>query len=205
MKEESADYGRKWGFKKSYNGKNKIKMAKKGKMLNKQAQMKIQQMSFLLLAVFIFFALVGMFLLKIKVTGITDTATTLQENNAMLLVTKLANSPEFSCEFAYGTEKTDCIDADKVMVLKENIEKYSGFWGVTNIEIRKIYPKNRNITCTSTNYPNCDTINLFDKPISGNDKSNFVAWCRKEKYNDEIQNSCELARISVSYEEVNLK
>ncbi len=167
---------------------------------NKQAQMKIQQMSFMLLAVFIFFVLVGMFLLTIRLSGLKDSANRLQEENAMLLVTKLANSPEFSCGFSFGTEKSNCIDGDKIMVLKENIQKYSGFWGVSNIEIRKIYPENKNITCTSANYPDCDVIKLISNSNLGDSESNFVALCYKEMHNDKIQNKCELAQLTVRYQ-----
>lgn len=176
-------------------------MVKKNLLKNK-AQMKIQQMSFLLLAVFIFFVLVGMLILSISLSGLKDASTKLQAENARLLVTKLANSPEFSCGLAFGTsEKTNCIDVDKIMILKENINKYSEFWGVTSIEIRKIYPQNKNITCTSANYPNCDVIKLKGTS-KGYGIANFVAWCRKEKYNEEVQDKCELAKMIVRYEEV---
>ena len=170
---------------------------------NKKGQMKIQQMSFMLLGVFLFFALVGMIIITIKFSDLKQSATNLEEQNAILLVTKLANSPEFSCGEAYGNEKTDCVDEDKVMMLKENIGKYATFWGVSNIQIRRIYPgENKGIECTTSNYPNCDTISLINKEASGYDKSSFVALCRKEKYNDEVVNVCELAKLIVRYEEV---
>jgi hypothetical protein len=170
---------------------------------NKKGQMKIQQMSFMLLGVFLFFALVGMIIITIKFSDLKQSATNLEEQNAILLVTKLANSPEFSCGEVYGNEKTDCVDEDKIMMLKENIGKYATFWGVSNIQIRRIYPgENKGIECTTSNYPNCDTISLINKEASGYDKSSFVALCRKEKYNDEVVNVCELAKLIVRYEEV---
>lgn len=220
MKDQNADYGNENLYSKVFfhfplcmEGRffklppNKIAQIKMKTRINQnmksiKAQMKIQQMSFMLIAVFIFFALVGIFILTIKSSGLKDSATRLQEENALLLVSKLANSPEFSCELAFGSEKTDCIDVDKVMMLKENIEKYSDFWGISNIEIRRIYPKNRNIICTTLNYPNCDTIKILNKGITGNDRYNFVVWCRKEKIGNEIENKCELAKIIVRYEEV---
>ncbi len=188
----------------------------------KSGQMKIQQMSFMLLGVFLFFALVGMIILTVKFSDLKQSATDLKEQNALLLVTKLANSPEFSCGEVFGTQKTDCIDWDKVMILKENINKYSGFWGVSNIEIRRVYPENKEIECrtnadcasdicvrgectvecTQLNYPKCNLITLIDKPSLGYSKSNFVALCRKEKYNEEIVNKCEMAKLIVRYEEV---
>lgn len=169
--------------------------------LNK-GQMKIQQMSFMLLGVFLFFVLVGMIILTVSFSGLKQSATDLKEQNAILLVTKLANSPEFSCGDVFGNQKTDCIDEDKVMMLKENVGKYLDFWGVTNIEIRRIYPENRNITCTVSNYPNCDTIRLISKSNAGYDKSNFVALCRKEIYKGEVVNRCEMGQIIVRYEEI---
>jgi hypothetical protein len=167
----------------------------------KKAQMKIQQMSFLLIAVFLFFALVGMVVVTVMMSDIKNSATDLREQNAKLLASKIANSPEFSCGYVYGDKKSDCIDEDKVMVLKDNIDKYKNFWGVSSIEIRRIYPKwtlTKDKECTETNYPNCNIITLISS--QGFDKSNYVALCRKEKYRGEIVNKCEMAKIIIRYE-----
>jgi len=169
-------------------------------MVNKKAQMKIQQTAFMLLAITVFFVLVGLFVLIFKVSSIKETATVLEEDNAMLLVSKLANSPEFSCGTAYGTLKADCVDADKVMALKENIKDYEKFWGVSSIEIRKIYPEKGNITCSKINYPDCHIIEI--KSGKGIGVSNFISLCRKELIGDYPYNKCELAELIVSYESV---
>lgn len=172
------------------------------KIKTKKAQMKIQQMSFMLLAVFLFFSLVGMIIITVKMSELRNSATELEKQNAMLLATKLANSPEFSCGDVYGTPKTDCIDLDKVMMLKENIKKYSDFWGSSNIEIIKLYPKNKTLTeCNSINYPTCNYIKLFNKTLEGYDASNFVALCRKEKDKSEIVTKCEMGQIIIRYVE----
>ena len=94
-----------------------VNYGKKIKM--KQGQLKIQQMAFMLLAVTLFFVLVGMFVLALRFSGLKESATELEEKNAMLLVTRIANSPEFSCGNAFGKSRTNCIDADKVMMLKK--------------------------------------------------------------------------------------
>ncbi len=167
----------------------------------KSGQFRIQQMAFMLMAVTLFFALVGMFILAIKFSGLKESATALEEKNAMLLVTKLANSPEFSCGEAFGSSRINCIDADKVMMLRENIDKYTNFWGVSNIEIRKIYPsENFGVICDLGNYPDCNIIQLRSKEVAGYDMSNFVSLCRKESFDEEVYDKCELARIMVSYE-----
>ena len=169
-------------------------------MVNNKGQLKIQQMAFMLLAVTLFFVLVGMFVLVYKFAGLRESATLLEQENAMLLVTKIANSPEFSCGGSFATQRLKCIDFDKVMALKMGIGRYDDFWGVQNLEIRKVYPVSGNIECTPANYPDCGVIKLRSEDISGFVASNFVSLCRKELFEGDIENKCELARIMVSYE-----
>jgi len=166
-----------------------------------KGQMKIQQMAFMLVAVILFFALAGMFVFSFKFANLKEMATELESKNAMLLATKIANSPEFACGDSFGTRKVNCVDGDKVMMLKEGIEKYEGFWSVENIEVRKIYPAGSNIECNLGNYPNCDYIRVYAKEVSGYSHSNFVTLCRKEVFEGETYDKCDLARILVSYEE----
>lgn len=167
---------------------------------NKKAQMKIQQMAFMLMAITLFFVLTGMFIMVIKFSGLKKTATVLEEKNAMLLVTKLANSPEFACGEAFGSRRINCIDADKAMVLRENIKSYENFWGVSNIEIRKIYPIGDETMCTIATYPDCNVIRMRPKNVTGFDLYNYVSLCRKEYLDGEVYDKCELAKIMASYE-----
>ena len=167
---------------------------------NRRGQLKIQQMAFMLMAVTLFFVLVGMFFLVVKFSNLKEDATGLCEKNAQLLATKLANSPEFSCGESFGSSKVNCIDADKVMLLKENIAKYSGFWGVSNIEVRKIYPIEAEKTCELGNYPDCNIIKIRSKEDTSAYLSNFVSLCRKESYEGTVYDKCELAKIMINYE-----
>ena len=168
------------------------------KIKMKHGQMKIQQMAFMLIAVTLLFVLVGLFFLSIVFSDLKESSLLLEEKNALLLVSKLADSPEFSCENVFGGSKINCIDSDKVMALKENINKYSGFWGVDGIEIIKIYPVEDKIECTVSSYPNCNEIKIIEG--SGTGVSNFVALCRKEqKTSGQIQDRCELAKVIVYY------
>ncbi len=163
-----------------------------------KAQMKIQQMAFMLIAVTLFFALVGMFFLVISVSNLKQSAAILEEKNALLLVTKLANSPEFSCGESFGNDKLNCVDGDKIMMLKKNIDRYDDFWDVTNIEVRKIYPVSENVECTTLNYPNCNIIKIREGNLSF-EHSNFVSLCRKENIEGQVENKCDLAKIMVAY------
>jgi hypothetical protein len=170
-------------------------------MVNKKAQMKIQQMAFMLIAVTLLFALVGLFVLSIYFSGLKNSSLALEERNALLLTTKIANSPEFSCGEAYGSGNINCIDGDKVMALMQNIDNYQGFWGkrVTNIEIRKIYPQEETKLCTLGNYPNCNVLSLKSGE-KGFSAENFVSLCRKDSEQGETFDRCELAKVIIKYE-----
>ena len=166
----------------------------------KQGQIKIQQMAVMLIVLTIFFVFVALFIISIKLSGTKDKATSLAEENAVLLVSKLANSPEFSCGESYGYGRTNCIDLDKVMILKEN-NKYNGFWKVGSIEIRKIYPAMENsIECTKNNLDNCNIIKVYSKTNEITTQSTFVSLCRKENIENSIETKCDIAKLMVGYE-----
>ncbi len=173
-------------------------------IFQKKGQFKIQQMAFTIIALVLFFVLVGLLVFSFKFASIKDSATVLNEKNALLLSTKIANSPEFSCGESFGNLLTNCIDADKVMILKEFSSRYNGFWGnVPNIIIEVVYPKSPVSECTKANYPNCNKIKLFDSESGSFYQPNFVSLCKKININGEIVNKCELAKIYVGYEKEN--
>jgi hypothetical protein len=167
--------------------------------------MKIQQTAFLLIAVTLFFVLVGIFVLSFKMSDLKKSATLLEEKNAILLVSKLANSPEFSCGNAFGINRINCIDADKAMMLQKHLTTYRRFWGVNNIEIRKIYPEiDGEVLCTLSplNYENCNIIRLWPRVDRGNYTAidNFVSLCKKDSKDNNVYDKCELALLIVDYE-----
>jgi hypothetical protein len=167
----------------------------------KFGQMKIQQMAFMLIAVTVFFVVAGMFILMIRFSSLKDTAELLEEKNALLLVSKIADSPEFACGNAFGSARSNCIDTDKVIALTGRLNDYSRFWGVDGIEIMKIYPNDLETgrECTIENYPECGKITITDSK-KGTGVSNFVSLCRKEKEQDSlIYDKCELGRIIITY------
>lgn len=167
-----------------------------------KAQLKIQQMAFMLIAVTLFFVLVAMLVIVVGFSGLKQSATELEKENAMLLVTKLANSPEFSCQNAFEFGDVACVDADKIMMLKSNIAKYENFWDVAEIKIRKLYPVTSLNDCDLNNYLNCGLIKVYSRNVNaGPAQSNFVALCRQDLYAGENENKCELAELLVSYEE----
>jgi hypothetical protein len=169
-------------------------------MVNKRGQLKIQQMVMMILAVTLFFVLAGMLILVFTLSNLKQKATQTQADNARLLVSKIADSPEFSCGDSFGTGLSSCIDGDKVINLKSLIGDYGNgkFWGVSGLEIRKIYPKNNGTICTGGNFPNCDRMILIPQ-TNGTGVSNFVSLCylKSEQGNPYVK--CDLAEAIVTY------
>jgi len=164
--------------------------------------MKIQQMAFMLIAVTLFFVIAGLFILVINFSGVKQSAKLIDEENALTLVSKIADSPEFSCGNAFDQPLTSCIDTDKVMALENHIQDYRNFWGISGLQIAWVYPNNStlaNTSCTTGNYPACGKITLI--PTSnGTGVPNFVNLCRREIDNNSIPyNQCDLGKVIVVY------
>ena len=160
--------------------------------MSKKAQLKIQQMAFMLMAVFLFFILVGMFYLIIQSNSWKRQALMIEKNNAVQVANFLASSAEFTCG-------SFCIDADRSMVLRGRTA-YNGFWKVSSIEIRRIYPKdNQEVLCDEANYPNCNLIKVYESGKGENTAYSFVSLCRRVNEGDYIYYKCELGELIIGY------
>ncbi len=131
---------------------------------SKKAQLKIQQMAFMLVAVFIFFSLAGIFYLNFSSGDLENRIAQLREEEAIEIVSSISKTPEFSF-FSTG-ECSSCIDLDKVLLLKER-QEYKDFWNIDFLMVEKVWPNATNKECTRANYPECNKITL----ISANDKN----------------------------------
>lgn len=168
--------------------------------LPRKAQVKIQQTAFMLIALTILFVMVGMFLLSSSFSSLEDEAAKLKENNALKLVSSLANVPELACGDVFGGERSNCVDFDKALVFSQKSEGYASFWGIQGLEIIKVHPFSEK-TCTDSNYPECGFLTLIEHEgkTLGNDRSTFISLCRKEGTNGGVYDKCELAKLSVRY------
>jgi hypothetical protein len=167
-------------------------------MVNKRGQIKIQQMVFMILGLTVFFVIAGLFVLSLFLSGLKSSQAATSEQQATLLVENLANSPEFACGSAFGTQRTDCIDMDKALALKDHAGQYASFWGVQEIEILRLYPpENFSIECTNETYPNCGRLSILKTGNTGTDDSAYVSLCRKEKYGNSFYDKCEMGELAV--------
>ncbi len=162
--------------------------------MKKIAQLKIQQMTFMLLAVTLLFVIVLLFFISFKFSGLKQDAEELKRDKASILASKIASTPEFIFE-----DTPNAIDADKLMILQSQT-KYKEYFGVGGIIVRKIYPSGNLVECTKGNYPNCNIIKIFtsknEAPVS-----TFVAWCTKQTTSGVPYNKCELGLLMIEYEE----
>ena len=149
----------------------------------------------MLLAVFLFFVLVGLLVVSLFFSGLKDEATRIAEERTLSSLTSIADSPELSCV----ASKSNCIDGDKLISLLNNTV-YEQFWPFSSLKVIKYsgFGKNENelIKCTFANYPECDLFIIYDKQIKNERAiSSFVALCRKEYENSYTFDKCEIAKI----------
>lgn len=172
--------------------------------MGKKAQMKIQQTSLMLMAITILFVLVGLFFISFKVGQSRGQVNSLQEKNAIILASKLSENPELACGEVFGTKRVNCIDGDKLIALMARSERYSNFWGISNVEVLKIFsPDEEVVECTPLNYPNCNDFWLFNSTRRGFSSSSFVVICHKENENrGYFEDKCDLARLIIYREKL---
>ena len=159
--------------------------------MNKKAQMKIQEMAFVLLAIIVFFGMVSLVYFSIRISNLKTDTGIQREQSAKEVVRKLSDIAEFSWASCSG-----CIDEDKVFALKDRTS-YKNLWDIDYLSIQKVYPNSTNIECDKSNYPHCSTITLINSTKDyGVPVSAFVALCRFEP--DGGYTKCELGKIYAS-------
>lgn len=163
-------------------------------MKTKKAQIKIQEMAFVLIAIVIFFVMIALIYFSIRMSSMRESVNELKEESAKVTARKLADIPEFSWAACSG-----CVDADKIIALKEK-QSYKNFWNLNYLAVEKIYPNYTNVECTINNYPNCRTITVINKTRNkGVVMSAFVSICSYEP-KSEGYTKCELGKIYASSE-----
>ena len=160
-------------------------------MVNNKGQLKIQEMAFFLVAIILFFILVGLFVFSIVFQNLGRGATSIAEERTLSSITNLADSPEFSCG------EPNCVDADKIMGLMKN-KDYANFWPFSSLKVITNFekPEEELIKCDSYNYPDCELFVIYDKNVKNEREiSNYVALCRVELENDYNYKKCEIAKL----------
>lgn len=166
------------------------------KMESKKAQMKIQEMAFVLVAIMIFFAIVAIIFFKVGISGLQNSVESQRAEQANELVQRLASTPEFAFTAA---NCQNCIDMDKVILLKDRND-YKSFWSLDFLQIQVLYPKKTG-ECNTYNYPDCGTITIVNNS-RGIPQSAYVSLCRIE-FEQGNYVKCDLGRIYASGKSLN--
>src|SRR3989338_978299 len=161
---------------------------------SKRSQIKIQEMAFMLVAVVLFFALVGLFLFSIFYINMVKEANSLREFKTLSSVINLANSPEFNCVDL----RANCVDEDKLINLVDrnvyrNFCQFSSLRLIKNSDFNKT--EDKIIKCNPGNYPDCDEFIIYDKKVK-NERliQSHVALCRTE-YKENYYEKCEIGKL----------
>jgi len=166
---------------------------------SKRSQLKIQEMAFMLVFVFLFFALAGLFALSIFSKNLSQEAVKIAETRTLTSITNLADSPEFYCVVS----KSNCVYADKLISLTNNKTNYIKFWPFSSLKVVRIQAFDKKesemIECNWANYPDCDVFVVYKKEDKNvkNERlvSSYVALCRKEYENSYTYDKCDIAKI----------
>lgn len=151
-------------------------------------------MAFMLVAIILFFVLVGLFAASIIYKNLSDSATQIEEKRTLSAISNLAGTAEFVCT----ENRPNCIDEDKLMSLIGK-RSYESYWQFTSLKIIKYSAFNKKesefVECNIQNYPNCDVFKIYDKKNSNeNVIHSFVALCRVE-YEQNPYEKCEIAQL----------
>ena len=167
---------------------------------NKCSQAKIQEMIFMLLGVALFFIIVFLFFVTFSLNNVKTSAIEKSKDDAILLASKLAGSPEFACP-SISSEGSDsiCVDSDKILALSMD-KDYLKYWDVNSIRVDKIYPaSDKKTICNMGNYPNCNSfVIISNRTPNVEEYSSFVSICRTENKDNNFYNLCELGKIVIS-------
>jgi hypothetical protein len=164
--------------------------------MRKKAQLKIQEMSFMMLAVILLVFIVLLFYVSVSSFNVKKNFQELARHNSLSILIGFADYPEFNCVGA-----SSCIDTDKLIGFMGEKEKYKNYWGneIKGIVIEKVFSFSNIIKgeCSMINYPNCDKYTII--PIQDNSigDSGYIGLCREEYKNNYNFKQCDLGRITV--------
>ncbi len=136
---------------------------------SKKAQLKIQQMAFVLVMLMIFFGIIALIFFTIWSADIGASAKERQEEEAFQIALALAGAPEFA--FTSASDCSSCIDFEKIASLDQTV--YSSLWNLDYLAVEIVYPvpglgETKNITI------------IPRKPNMGSTSKAFVSLVRRD-------------------------
>ncbi len=161
-------------------------------MKNKKAQLKIQEMAFVLLAVIFLFGIILLFFVAFQSRQTAAYAEYLRDAKAITSLEIIASMPEFRCSASSGsTSESVCLDEDKAAAFNNSQElrrKYGALWDnalLSKIEIKEIYPNLRAAPYIIYSKDTKESTRVY---------STYVALCAIENQ----ETKCKIAKIKAT-------
>lgn len=145
--------------------------------INKKGQLKIQQMAFMLVALFLLLVLAGLFFMSLYSGQLKAQAEQIKKNKAVNIAALIGQSAEFSCG-------SNCIDADRLVALSEK-DIYGELWNIESIRIYSVFPKEQGV------------FTILDKQEDKETRTveSYISLCKR----NEKGFSCKIGRIVIGY------
>ena len=154
-----------------------------------KGQYQIQQMAFMILAIFFFFIMVGLFFVGWQFASLKKGFAGIQEEKALSALKVIADSTELNC----GQSDSWCIDKDKLIAFGENSGLYQDYWSVASIEVLMVYPNENEGDPLLCPVKGCDFYVLYDN--GQRNKKTYSAYVNVCQAVDRSHEICELGKL----------
>ncbi len=161
--------------------------------LGNSGQMKIMQMSFMIIGVFFFFVLVGLFVMGIMFADVRENAEELARAQAISSIEGIAGMSELNYKQSWSMS----LDEDKLRVMAGGFAaRYEEFWPIASLEVYKICPDcNEIVECPASE---CNHYDVYDSGQRNVEKvSSYVSICKRTLEFEGFYDRCEIGKLVV--------
>jgi len=161
--------------------------------ISKLAQFQIQQMAFMIIAIFIFFALAAIFILQISLSDLEGSSADIRTEKAINFLSTIPSMTELS----FDDSCSNCLDKDKLTALSDFGTEYKRFFPLESLRAFKVYPvPEENIIDGDLTCPSRDCIIIFDTDsTSYQEYATFVPVCIKSRRQGVLREECEMWKL----------
>ena len=148
--------------------------------MNNKAQLKIQEMAFVLLALAVLAMIAFIFYMRLQASSLERAGEETKQQTAISLLGKIAALQELRCE-----KGEICIDEDKANIAKtKNLANL--FQGLKKVEVKRIYPAGSDLVIWQAGSG------------QGNQSySTFISLCKQEKAGTYVEWKCGISLLEV--------
>jgi hypothetical protein len=159
----------------------------------KHGQFQIQQMAFMIMAIFIFFTLTGLFILRVSMGGLNSDAQDLKREKAISFLSTIPKMTELN----FKGSCVNCLDIDKIKIFSDYGAEYKRFFPLDSLKAFRVYPiPNNTVVDKEMICPSADCIILFDSQnTSIQEYATFVSVCEGSKRSGIFQEKCEIWKL----------